>query len=152
MNEKEKKVISILVIIFIIIMIGTIVFTVIKNKNEDTNLSQEETEKVQEFDDGTKLNINSEFNKTRKFKNLELSDIQFTSKNGNSQLLIKVINKAETIHEPEIVEISVISNDGKVLEDFEPIIGKINPGETIELNLISTTDLVNAKDFTINAK
>ena len=157
MNQNEKKVVFIIIAVLLIVMIGTIIFTTSKKKDKGgenvNNLPPQVTQNdVEIFEDGTKLNTNTEFNKVKKYKDLEFTDIQFTFKNGNSVLLAKVVNKGTTTHEPELVTISIIGKDGQVLETLEPIIGKINPGESTEINLISMSDLINAKDFTIKSK
>ena len=163
MNEKERKVVVILVTILLVVMVVTIVATTKKNKKGDNKINkevQQQVEKVEvnnekyveKLDDGTKLNNSTEFNKNKKFKNLEISNIQFTSNGGNSVLLADVKNTSSSVHEMEIVEITIHGVNGEVIETLAPVIGTINPGETIQLNAIATADLVNAKDFTIKEK
>ena len=163
MNEKERKVVVILVAILLVVMVATIVATTKKNKKGDNKINKEVQQQVEEvevnnekyvekLDDGTKLNNSTEFNKNKKFKNLEISNIQFTSNGGNSVLLADVKNTSSSVHEMEIVEITILGVNGEVIETLAPVIGTIKPEETIQLNAIATADLVNAKDFIIKSK
>ena len=43
------------------------------------------------------------------------------------------------------------SNTNEVITETKPVIGKVEPGETIKLNATITADVVNAKDFKIEA-
>ena len=160
MTKKEKKVVFILIAILLVVMVVTIAVTTNKNKkggdktnnNVQPQVEVEEEKYVEKLDDGTKLNNSTDFNKSKKFKNLEITDIQFTSNGGNSVLLANVRNTSSSVHEMEIVEITIIGENGEVIETLAPVIGTIQPGETIQLNAIATADLVNSKDFTIKAK
>ena len=159
MTNKERKVVFILVGVLLIVMIGTILITTGKknkgNKDNNANLNQVQEEKekyVEKLADGTKLNNSSEFNKSKRYKDLEITDIQYTSKGGNSVLLANIKNVGSTTHKMEVVKITIIGENGETLTTLEPIIDEIAPGETKELNAIATADLANAKDFKIEAK
>ena len=68
-----------------------------------------------------------------------------------SVLLADVTNNGTTRHEVEIVKITILGDNGEVITEIKPIIGEIEPGETIQLNASITADVANAKDFTIEA-
>ena len=104
-----------------------------------------------ELDDGTKINTGEEFNSTKTYGSLEISNIQFTEKEGMTVLLADVTNKGSTTHENEVVEITILGENGEELSTTKPVIGKIEPGETIQINATITADVSNAKDFTIEA-
>ena len=159
MTNKERKVVFILIGVLLIVMIGTILITTgkknkgDKDNNKNVTQVQEEKEKYTEkLADGTKLNNSSEFNKTKRYKDLEITDIQYTSKGGNSVLLANIKNVGSTTHKMEVVKITIIGENGETLTTLEPIIDEIAPGETKELNAIATADIANAKDFKIEAK
>ena len=158
MTKKERKVVFILIGVFLIVMIGTILITS-RNKNKELN-SQNEVNQIEEekekytekLSDGTKINNSSEFNETKKYNNLEITDIQFTSKDGNSVLLANIKNIGTTTHKIEIVKITILGENGEEITTLEPVIEEIEPGETEQLNAIVTADVANAKDFKIEAK
>lgn len=166
MTKKEKKVILIIVGIMIVVIVG-IMFFKGQNKpakqeekgnnistNEGNNNTTTEQEKyVTNLDEGTKINNSGEFNQDKKYKNLEITNIQYTYKNGTSVLLANVKNTAGTPHEAEIVNITMLGEDGKAIDEIEALLPTIAAGETEQLNVsFSGADRVNAKDFKIEAK
>ena len=159
MKDNEKKGIILLVIIAIVIIF--IIVKVTGKKEEDiakentTNVpAQGNAEKyVENLENGVKINKSEEFNKTKKYKNMEISNIQFTYQEGKSVLLADVKNTASVKHNNEIVKITILDENNKVIEVLEPVLPTIEPGETKQLNvIISGADSVNAKDFKIEAK
>ena len=159
MKDNEKKGIILLVIIAIVIIL--IIVKVTGKKEEDiakentSNVpAQGNAEKyVENLENGVKINKSEEFNKTKKYKNMEISNIQFTYEEGRSVLLADVKNTASVKHNNEIVKITILDENNKVIEVLEPVLPTIEPGETKQLNvIISGADSVNAKDFKIEAK
>lgn len=159
MKDNEKKGIILLVIIAIVIIF--IIVKVTGKKEEDiakentSNVpAQGNAEKyVENLENGVKINKSEEFNKTKKYKNMEISNIQFTYQEGKSVLLADVKNTASVKHNNEIVKITILDENNKVIEVLEPVLPTIEPGETKQLNvIISGADSVNAKDFKIEAK
>lgn len=157
MKKNEKILIGVLVAaVIIVILIGVMIS---KKKNENTDVpvnSGVKTEMPKEDDvanleDGSKINTSEKFNSVKRYNTLEISNIQFTEKNGMSVLLADVTNKGTTKHEIEIVKITILDKDGKAITEIKPIIGAVEPGKTIKLNASITADVVNAKDFKIEA-
>ena len=156
MNTNEKRWIVLLVAVVIIAIVLIVVLT---NRNGEEAVQQGEQENeivneekyTTELEDGTKLNTSEEFNNTKTYGNLEISNIQYTEKDGMSVLLADVTNNGTTRHEVEIVKITILGDNGEVITEIKPIIGEIEPGETIQLNASITADVANAKDFTIEA-
>ena len=146
MSKKEKKVVFIAIGIMIVILL---VVMIVKNINKE-DLEDVGTR-------NTEINQNVEnsnnFNQTKKYKDIEISNIQFTYKNGNSVLLADVRNTSSVTYESEIVKITIIDENNKVIDELEPIMPKMESGETKQLNvIISGADSVNAKDFKIEEK
>ena len=161
MNSNEKRWIVLLIAVVLIAVI-LIVALVNANGKEDENLGnpnngetsqnvQDEEKYTAELSDGTKINTSEDFNKTKTYGDLEITNIQFTNKNGMTVLLADVTNKGESTHEEEIVTIKILGENGEVLDELHPSLGRIEPGETIELNAGTSADVTNAKDFTIEA-
>ena len=158
MKDNEKKGIILLVIIAIVIIF--IIVKVTGKKEEDiakentSNVpAQGNAEKyVENLENGVKINKSEEFNKTKKYKTMEISNIQFTYQEGRSVLLADIKNTGTTTHNQEIVKITIIGENNKVMEELEPVIPTMQAGETKQLNvIISGADSVNAKDFKIEA-
>ena len=157
MNNNEKRWIVLLVAVLLIAVI-LIVVLVNGNKNEEevgkvdqsTETANEE-KYTTELNDGTKVNTSEEFNSTKMYGELEISNIQYTEQNGKTVLLADVTNKGNTTHETEIVKITIVGENGEEITTTKPVIGKMEPGETVKINATITADVSNAKDFKIEA-
>lgn len=168
-NKKKNKnegMWILLLIVVVIIAIGLIVGLGMNKGKNNTNLDtqqgqmqeQEQDKEIEEeeqkdtyatkLEDGTRLNTSSELKETKTYKDLEISNIQFTEKNGSSVLLADVTNKGSETHEKETVKIIITEEDGSKTE-VRALIGEIKAGETVKLNTSMTADKVNAKDFEI---
>ena len=157
MNSNEKRWIVLLVTVVVIAVVLIVVLIGNKGRKEqiDQGAGQEievnEEKYTEELADGTKINTSEEFNSTKKYGNLEISNIQYTEKDGMSVLLADVKNTGSTKHEVEVVKITIIGENGETITEIKPIIGEIEAGETIKLNASITADVTNAKDFKIEA-
>ena len=157
-NEKRWIVLLIAVLVIAIVLIVVLVNGRAKNKeqmpenNVDTNQEVQNVEQyVTQLDDGTKLNNSELFNSVKTYKDLEISNIQFTEKNGLSVLLADVKNNATTTHEEEVVKIVLLGENDETIATLRVLIGKIEPGETSQINTTATADYANAKDFKVEA-
>ena len=157
MTKKEAKIIFTAIGIVLAVLL-IVVFTKGVGKKEENNnvintATQQNTEKyTTNLVDGTKINNSSEFNKVKKYKDIEISNIQFTYQEGRSVLLADIKNTGSTTHNQEIVKITIIGENNKVIDELEPVIPTMQAGETKQLNvIISGADSVNAKDFKIEA-
>ena len=156
MNSNEKRW---LVLLVAVVVIAIVLIVVLVNANGNENEVQggttspvvNEEKYTTELEDGTKVNTGEEFNSTKTYENLEISNIQYTEKDGMTVLLADVTNKGSTTHENEVVEITILGENGEEISTTKPVIGKIEPGETIKINATITADVSNAKDFTIKA-
>lgn len=158
MNSNEKRWIILLVAVIAIAIVLIVVLTGNKGKEENVNEGQQEEVQVNEekytteLNDGTKINTSEEFNSVKKYNNLEISNMQFTEKDGKSVMLADVKNVGSTTHEVEIVKVTILGENGETITEIKPIIGKVEPGETIKLNASISADVANAKDFKIEAQ
>ena len=88
-----------------------------------------------------------------KYKDIEISNIQFTYENGKSVLLATIKNTASTKHTSEIVKLTILGENNQVIDEVNAILPNMQAGETKQLNTtISGADSVNAKDFKIEEK
>ncbi len=155
MSRNEKRWIILLLAVIVIVIVLIVGLSKGRNK-EEIQQGQDETvvneEKyTTELSDGTKVNTSEEFNNAKTYGNLSISNIQYTEKNGTSVLLADVTNNGSTKHEVEIVKITILGENGEKITEIKPVIGDIEPGETIRLNASITADVTNAKDFKIEA-
>ena len=157
MNSNEKRWIVLLVAVVVIAIV--LIVALRGNKGKEGQIEQgagqeievNEEKYTEELADGTKINTSEEFNSTKKYGNLEISNIQYTEKEGMSVLLADVKNTGSTKHEVEVVKITILGENGETITEIKPIIGEIEAGETIKLNASITADVTNAKDFKIEA-
>ena len=155
MSRNEKRWIIFLVAV---IVIAIVLIVGLANGGKNDEIQQGEGEPVvneeiytTELSDGTKLNTSEDFNNTKTYGNLTISNIQYTERNGQSVLLADVTNNGSTRHEVEIVKITILGENNEVITEIKPVIGDIEPGETIKLNASISADVANAKDFKIEA-
>ena len=158
MSVNDKRWIVLLVAVLTIAVI-LIVVLISNNREDNTTNPEQQQEETQlneekytvELDNGLKVNISEEFTKTRNFGELEISNIQYTYADGMSLLLADVTNKGTTTHEKEIVKITIIGENDEIITEINPVLGKVEPGETIKLDAYINADLANAKDFRIES-
>lgn len=160
MDRKKIILIVVGIIILVIIAVGIVKLTQ-KDEPEDTNttgvineMENVETfeEYVSELDDGTRLNSSEKMKETKKYKNLEISNVQLTEKNGSSVILADITNKGDTKQEVEEVNISILDKEGKEITKLGGVIGEIEPGGTIKLNVAVSANIINANDIIIEEK
>ena len=153
-NEKRWIILLVAVVIIAIVFFAVIIGGNKANKEEQNTTTNEITNEekyTEQLEDGTKLNTSEEFNNSKTYGNLEISNVQYTSKNGMSVLLADVKNNGTTTHENEIVKITILGDNEEVITEIKTVIGDIEPGETIKLNTSISADVANAKDFRIEA-
>ena len=159
MAKQERKVILIGVGIVIAALLIVLVINAI-SKKEDRNQDVQNTQVEQNvekyttnLEGGTKLNNSEEFNKNKKYKDIEISNIQFTYENGRSVLLATVKNTGSTKHKLEIVKLTILGENNQVIDEIEGLMPELESGEVGQFNAtISGADSVNARDFRIEEK
>ena len=154
MNSNQKRWMILVGVIVVLIIVLAIVFSTRgERQNEVTQGESEANEEiyVTELEDGTKLNTSEDFNNEKRYGNLVIRNMQYTQQNGMTVMLADVANEGSTVHEPEIVTITIYGENNEVITELHPAIGRIEPGETIKINASSTADVANAKDYAIRA-
>lgn len=154
MSKNEKRWIILLVAVVIIAIVLIVGISSSRNREEgqaEENTIVNEEKYTTVLEDGTKINTSEDFNNTKTYGNLTISKIQYTERNGTSVLLADVTNNGSTRHEVEIVKITILGDNNEVITEIKPVIGDIEPGETIKLNASISADVTNARDFTIEA-
>ena len=157
MNQNEKRWIVLLVAVVIIAIVFFVVLGFRNKDGEDLadnsqNVPTNEEQYTVQLDDGTKLNTSEDFNSNKTYGDLEISNIQYTTRpDGMTVLLADVTNKGTTNHELETVKITILDQNGEAITEIRPLIDAMAPGETVQINASITADVSNAKDFTIEA-
>ena len=154
MKKKEKRLILVLIAILVIVLI--IGLFIKKNKNKENEIQNQNTatdEKfVQVLEDGTKLNKSSKFNETKNIAGIEISNIQFTYKDGQTVLLADVINNSGKAVDMTLLDIKLLDEQGNEIITVGGIISPMQVGETSQLNASMTMDYANAYDVEITLK
>lgn len=155
MRKGEKTFILIIVIISIVIIGGLIILKNSRKEAQDnvgqntTNMSNEVEEYVQKLEDGSKLNVSSEMQKTKTLDGLEIRNIQLKEMGAITMLLADVENKTDSETPEKAVKIQIINKSGNVITELKGKIDSIQAGGTFKLNIAVTADVANAYDFKI---
>lgn len=159
MTDIEKKFIFTVIGFLILIMIVVLcIKSSNKNKLEQQKASENNTQledyvtSFEKIGSDFKVNNNEDLAKTKTYNNVEMSNIKFTSQNGNSVLVADVKNIGEIKHEKEIITLSIIGSDDTEIATLDTILTDLEPGETKQLTVLATADIVNAKNFIIKEK
>lgn len=159
MTDIEKKFIFTVIGFLILIMIVVLsIKSSNKNKLEQQKASENNTQledyvtSFEKIGSDVKVNNNEDLEKTKTYNNVEMSNIKFTSQNGNSVLVADVKNIGEIKHEKEIITLSIIGSDDTEIATLDTILTDLEPGETKQLTVLATADIVNAKNFIIKEK
>lgn len=151
MKPEEKK--TILVLVIITIIVGVIAYFVMRgnNKTNNNNAIQENVvdEFVQTLDDGSRLNVSEELQKTKKIDGLEITNIQLKENGGITTLLADVENKTNSKSSEKKIKVKILDKAGKVITELKGIIDPIDVGGKVQLNIAVTADVANAYNFEI---
>ena len=156
MKTEEKKLIIVLVIITVIV--GVVAYFIMKGNNKTNNNNNNTIkenvvdEYVQTLDDGSRLNVSEELQKTKKLDGLEITNIQLKEIKGVTTLLADVENKTNSKSSGKNVKVKILDKSGNVLTELKGIIDPINAGEKVQLNIAVSADVANAYNFEIESR
>ena len=157
MKKKEKRLILILLVILVIIL--TIFFLTRRGEkkvNEENNNAAQNTVENEKFvqllEDGTKLNTSNKLNETKNVDGIEIGNIQFTYKDGQTVLLADVTNNSGKAVDMTLLDIKLLDEEGNEIITVGGIISPMEVGEKTQLNTSMTMDYANAYDFQIIMK
>ena len=165
--SKQKKTIFIIlvsVILAILMILGAILAIkpnriTTNNQNvpeKEEKIKSEEQEEAETYtirlDDGTKVNNSENLKQTKTYKNIEISNIQFTSKDNNSILLADIKNIGESDFEAQEAWLKLLDDNNNEIRQISIYIPQVSVGETKQLNSIITADIINVSDFVIEEK
>ena len=109
---------------------------------------------VEKQEEGQIVNNSPEIKEEKKFKQIDVTNINFVYNPGNKMTTItadlKNIGTEEQVQ--EIVELKIIGQRGEEITTIEALIPNIKQGETKTLRCSATADLSNASNFEILEK
>ena len=157
MTDKEKKVIfSIIGIMLVILLIVVAVKgfggkknnnkNVISNTQTQTNTDKDFTTKLE---DGTEVNTSKELNENKMYKGLEITNIQFSSKDSNSRLTFNVKNTGSSVFASETVPLKIVDKDNKEIASTMVYFEKLNANESRNMSVGIMGNIVNAKNIVL---
>ena len=179
-TKKNKKKVSKAPFVYIIILLIAVVIMVclvVRNnqgKEEDTNSTGENTaENVAEEDDtplpeyplidmnntenariegGTKENTSTKLAETKTYKSVTFTDIKLVAEGGISRLTATMTNNSTENLETQGIKIVFTNKDGSEYASLMAILPAKTAGNTNILNVGTTSDIINAYDFTIQSQ
>lgn len=154
MSKNNKKIIIILVIAVILIIAVVTIYLINKkgSSDENSNTQNEIESYVEEIEDGVKLNTSTAMNTSKTLGNLLITNIQLTNRSGMTNLLAEVVNNSDEATPLKTVEITLLSYDGEELAKLTGVINSLEPGESTQLNISTTSNYITAYDFRIDEK
>ena len=150
MKKKEKRLILILIAILVVVLIIGLFIKENGVQSQQNTITDEKF--VQVLEDGTKLNKSSKFNETKNIDGIEISNIQFTYKDGQTVLLANATNNTGKAVDITLLDIKLLDEQGNEIVTVGGIISPMQVGETTQLNASMTMDYANAYDVEITLK
>lgn len=153
-NSKMAKAIITLLII-ILAIIGIVFLVKNNNKENEQNQNNETTTRpsyVEEIDSGVKINKSTKLNEAKEVSGYQITNIQLTTESGMTTLLADVTNNTGNKTRVQMVDITLLDEEGKELTTVTGIIDELEAGEKTQLNIAMTSDYINAYDFRVNLK
>ena len=147
----EKK--SFLIAILLLLIISVVLFFIneINSSNDSNNEISSNNQREEFVDDNTfpgiKLNISPKINEIKIFDELEISDIQITTKDNVGSLIANVTNKTNEVKGNYAIGIKIIDKNEKEITTVHGYIKSLNPRETTQLSASKTFDFSNAYDI-----
>ena len=69
-----------------------------------------------------------------------------------SVVLADVVNKGSAVTNWTIIEVTLLDKNGNTINVLEGVIEDLQPGESTQLNMQTSSDYANAYDFTVKIK
>lgn len=164
MEKKSKKnknhsfgVIWVVIAIILIVMVVIAVKRSRDNENKTATVNSNDLNTisnsyVQEIEDGVKLNTSSKMNEAKQTGGFKFNNIQLTTKDGITTLLMDVTNISGTATELKNVEITLLDQSGNELTTLKGVIVALENNASTQLNIAATSDYINAYDFNISVE
>ena len=153
MNKSERKQVMIMIGVMLAIVIILLIVKSTKGDEQENQPIQNTVQNeafVEKQEDGTSLNVSDKLKETKKLGDLEFSNIRITSRNGESYLTATVKNTSSVKTGDEFITITVLDENGNTLTSVYAYLGTIDAGQETTLSTKTSSDFVNAYDFTVS--
>ena len=98
---------------------------------------------------GTHVNTSGKMQSTKKYKGLELSNVNLETLENRTVMLIDVKNTTkETVNE-KTVKVDLLTKDNKTIVTLTGTLQTVEPGKTVQLNLEIEGDYTDVYDYKI---
>ena len=157
MKSSEKKGILILILVSIVIIAVIYGFTRgSKDNNTNTNSSQSSNTEQSEFtkteSDGTVVNTSDKFKENKVESGFEISNINFSEKDGHTSLEADVTNMTGSAQGNFMADIVLLDKEGKEQGRIPVAIPETQIGETVGIQAGINDQYANAYNFTLEKK
>lgn len=153
MEKREKQ--SMIIIIIIIAIIAAI-YIIAKSINKDSDNKIEQNDIIEQYaqnlTDGTKINTSTKLREEKNFQGLKISNIQFTNRNGKTELIADVENNTTEDTEAMLVDVILYDKEGKQIATMSGRISPIKKGEKKQFSTVSVLDHTDAYNFELKLK
>lgn len=162
-NKKVNfKIIAIVMSIFIIIILGVILYkNKTKTKQEQNENQQETTEQERiglidmnntenaKIENGIKQNTSQNILKDRNLNGIEITEIQLNAQEGISHFTATVKNNTSKDFAGGVAKITFTNKDGNTYAELEVYIPEMKTEATNSIDASTTADIANAYNFSI---
>lgn len=157
MKKQEKK--GLLILILVAVLIISVIWFITKGNDEEeetrnplVGTGTTSSEYIKEENDGTQVNTSDKVAETRQIDGIVIRDIRLEKSNGITRLIADLTNTTGQAKDRFLVDIQLFDKSGKQIGTIPGIVGKTQPGETIQMQVGITEDFVGAYDFKIVKK
>ena len=156
MKKQEKRMILILLAVLAIVIIALVINKNAKKENKENKAETANNTVTEEFvqvlEDGTKLNTSEQLNKTKQVGAYKFENMQLTEQGSQTVLLADVTNTGSTETSIQLVDVTLLDENGNEIITVGGIISPLKPGAKTQFNTSMTLDYSNTYDFKITLK
>lgn len=157
MKSNEKKMILIIIIIGIII-ISLLVKSrktgeTVENNNQSSIETTSENATVEVLESGRKLNVSEKLAEAKMFGDYEMTNIQLSESNGQTELRADLKNVGNSKLELVSADIEFKDKEGNIIGTINDVlIGEVEAGKTTKIKAETSLNCVEAYDISISIK
>lgn len=145
MTKNGKKFMIVVAIIVVLLIIGSVIFTVtIPKKRKGMVKSADEDKYVNVLSDGTKENTSEKLKEDKNFDGLDITEIKLIENNQLTKLTGIITNNTDKIKGDYTAKIIFVDSKNNELSEMGFYIKQLQPGESTVLNASTTFDYSNA--------
>lgn len=154
MKRNEKIFLGILIGITIVLLIFSIVRNTNNNKKAEDNQIVQEQESTDKFyatlNDGTAVNVSGKIKENKTFEGFEISNVVLIEKDNVTQLSGTITNKTDKKTEFQILNFKIVDKSRNEIVTVPCAVEELAAGEAKNIFSSSSFNYVNAYDFVIS--